>query len=74
MEFQIDVRRLLKERELMKAREKNADLREEEVVSLRYLNRSLGALLIRGIFEFSSPFIIALYSMALLWRAYFPAN
>jgi len=74
MEFQIDVKRLFKERKTLKNFVKDPYVKEEEEVARRYINRSIGALLIRGIFEFYFPIIFAIYSMTLLWIAYLSAN
>ncbi len=80
LEFQIDFSKLLRESKLLEKDEKRvAELGADRAVtgrnidrSGRYINISMGVLLIRGIFEFFFPCIIALYSMLLLLTANIP--
>ncbi len=69
LSFQIDLRNLSKERETLKKFVKDPYVKEEEEAERRYINRSKKVYLIRGLFEFLFPCVIALYSMFLLLTA-----
>ena len=74
LEFKINVEKLLRKLELLKEEKKRVVERLDIDKPIRYLYLSLVVFLFRGMFEFFFPIILAVYSMTLLWNAYFSAN